>query len=248
MRRSSESRRQEGSDEAMRQAFAASGAKEACAASNARGVPAASSTMAASAASDADMAEKNQIGEEKPVLLISSPVCCITMIKSQNVVGKTCKMSRRTGCDHDDDAGCKQSEQSQVQNFVQQCARHLEEQEICPVPGNAGRLFLHQNLWDRWSRGLSFAMKMSDGPDVGETQRELCRYHLAMSSPRRGSCFESKSEYVTEELSMCCCNKDERTKTHVNNVMLMFSRGPRREGDGVELCELFRLHRQREYD
>ena len=39
-----------------------------------------------------------------------------------------------------------------------------------------------------------------------------------MCSPRRGSCLESKSENVTEELSMCCCNKDEGTKTHVKNV------------------------------
>ena len=31
-------------------------------------------------------------------------------------------------------------------------------------------MFLHENPWDRWSRGLSFAMRMSEGPDVRETQ------------------------------------------------------------------------------
>ena len=78
---------QEGPDEAMRQALAASSATEASAAGNVKRVPVASSTMAVSAASDADMVEKNQIGGEKPVL-IGSPMCCITMIKSQNVVEK----------------------------------------------------------------------------------------------------------------------------------------------------------------
>ena len=102
---------------------------------------------------------------------------------------------------------------------------HLEEKEMCQVPGNAGRLFLHENLWDKWSRGLSFTMKMSKGPDVRQSQSELCQSQLTMCSPRRGSCFESKPEYTTEELSMCCCNKDERTKAHVKNVMLMVSRG-----------------------
>ena len=70
----------------MRQALAASCAKEASAVNNAKEVLAASSTMQASAASDVDVAEKNQMGGEKPVLLIGSPMCCITMIKSQNVV------------------------------------------------------------------------------------------------------------------------------------------------------------------
>ena len=59
---------QEGPDETMRQALAASSAKE------------------ASAAGDADVVEKNQLGGEKPVLLIGSPMCCIIIIKSQNVV------------------------------------------------------------------------------------------------------------------------------------------------------------------
>ena len=185
---------QEGPDETMRQVLAAS------------------STIKASAASDVDVVEKNQMGGEKPVLLIGSPMCCITMIKSQNVV------ERHARCPG-----------GQGKNFVGQCVRLLEEKEMCQLPGNAGILFLHENLWIGWSRGFSFAMKMSEGPDVHKTKSEVCRAQLTMCSPRRGSCFESKSEYVTEELSMCCCNKDERTKTHVKNVMLMVFRGLKRD-------------------
>ena len=46
-----------------------------------------------------------------------------------------------------------------------------------------------------------------------------------MFSEDTGSCFKSKSEYVTEELGMCCCNKVKRTKIHVKNVMIMVLRG-----------------------
>ena len=83
----------------MNQAPAAINAKEASSVSNATEVPAASSTIKASAASDADVVEKNQIGGEKPVLLIGSPLSYILR------------------CHHDDDAGCKQSERSQVQEL-----------------------------------------------------------------------------------------------------------------------------------
>ena len=91
---------QEGPDEAMRQALAAGSAKEPSAVSNAKEVLAASSTLKASAASDVDVIEKNQIGGEKQVLLMGSPMC-------QTILR----------CDHDDDAGCKQSERSQVQEL-----------------------------------------------------------------------------------------------------------------------------------
>ena len=66
------------------------------------------------------------------------------------------------------------------------------------------------------------------------TKNELCRSQSTMCSPRKGSCFVSKSEYVTEELIICCCNKDERTKIHVKNVMLMVFRGLEREIDLVK--------------
>ena len=77
-------------------------------------------------------------------------------------------------------------------------------------------------------------MKMLDGPDVRETQSELCRSPSTMCSLRTGSCFKSKSEYVTEELGMCCCNKEKRTKIHVKNVMMMVLRGPKSENDSVK--------------
>ena len=107
---------QEGPDEAMKQALAASSAKEASAASNAKGVLDASSTMVASAASDADMVEKNQMGEEKSVLLIGSPMCqtvCVafmTMMRNANRVSEV-----------------------KYKNFMEQCVRHLEEKEMCQV-------------------------------------------------------------------------------------------------------------------
>ena len=78
---------------------------------------------------------------------------------------------------------------------------------------------MHENLWDRWSRGLSFVKEMTRIDDVHKTKSELCRAQLTMCSPK------------------CCCNKDERTKTHVKNIMLMVFRGLKRECDGIEVCE-----------
>ena len=75
--------------------------------------------------------------------------------------GKTCKTSWRTRCVTMMTRDANRVSEVKHKNFVEQCVRHL--------PGNAGRLFLHENLWDKWSRGLSFAMKMSEGPDVRET-------------------------------------------------------------------------------
>ena len=36
---------------------------------------------------------------------------------------------------------------------------------------------------------------------------------------------------------MCCGNKDEQTKTHVKNVMMMLFRSLKRESDEVKDCE-----------
>ena len=162
----------EGPEETMRQAFAATSAKE------------------ASAASDADAVEKNQMGGEKPVLLMGSPKCqtfrgvVTTMMRDANIVSEV-----------------------KYKNFVEQCVRHLS--------GNAGVLLLHENLWNRWSRGLSFVKKMAEGVGMRRTKIELCRSQSIMCSSRTGSCLKSKAEYVTEELGMCCCNKEKRTKIHV---------------------------------
>ena len=64
-------------------------------------------------------------------------------------------------------------------NFVEHCVRHL--------PGDAGRLFLHENLWDRWSRGLSLIKKMAEGVGMRKTKSELCRSQSTMCSTRTGS-------------------------------------------------------------
>ena len=79
-------------------------------------------------------------------------------------------------------------------NFEEQCVMHLL--------GNVGKLF---NLWDRWSRGLIFVKKMVESDGM---HGELCRSQSTLCSQRTGSCFKSKSEYVTEELGACCCNKE----------------------------------------
>ena len=48
----------------------------------------------------------------------------------------------------------------------------------------------------------SFVKEMARSGDAHKTKSELCGSQLTMRSPRRGSCFKSKPEYVTEELEM----------------------------------------------
>ena len=64
-------------------------------------------------------------------------------------------------------------------NFVEQCVRHPKEKEMCQVLVNAGRLFLHENRWERRSPGLSFVKEMARSDDVHKTKSELCRAQLA---------------------------------------------------------------------
>ena len=109
-------------------------------------------------------------------------------------------------------------------NFVEQCVKRPEEKGMYEIQRNEGRSFLHENLWNRWSRGLSF-VKKTEGVGMRRTKNELCRYQSTMRSTRTGSCLKSKAEYLTEELGMCCCNKEKRTKIHVKNVMMMVLRG-----------------------
>ena len=199
---------QEGPKKTMRQALAASSAKEASAVSKAEEVLASSCTTQASAASDAEVVEKNQMGGEKPVLLIGSPMCQTFCGVITTMMWDAARVS-----------------EVKYKNFVEQCVRHPEEKEMCQVLGNAGRLFLHENLWNRLSRGLSFIKKMAEGVGMRKTKSELCRSQLAMCSPRTRSYLKSKSEYVIEELGMCCGNKEKRTKIHVKNVMMMVLRG-----------------------
>ena len=97
-------------------------------------------------------------------------------------------------------------------------------------PNNLIEIFLHEDLWDRWSRGPSFAMKMSEGPDVSETQRELCRRSQStMSLPTEESCVKPRSECVIEELSTCCCSEDGQATGDVKNAVMFVSGGLKRE-------------------
>ena len=192
----------------MRRALVASSAKEASAVRIAKEVLAANSTIKASAASDVDVVEKNQIGGETPVLLIGSPMC-------QTFCGVITTMMR----------DANRVSEVKYKKFVEHCVRHLL--------GNAGRLFLHENLWDRWSRGLSFVKKMAESDGMHKTKSKLCRSQSTMCSPRTRSCFKSKSEYVAEELGMFCCDNEKWTKIHVKNVVMMVLRGLKREW----LCE-----------
>ena len=43
------------------------------------------------------------------------------------------------------------------ENLVERCVRRPENKGMYEIQRNAGRFFLHEDLWDRWSRGLSFA-------------------------------------------------------------------------------------------
>ena len=151
-----------GPDEAMKQALAASSAKEACAASNAKGVLAASSKMTVSAASDVDVVEKDQMGGE---------MCCITMIKSQNVAERHVRRPGGQGVMTTTMRDVYRVGEVKYKNFVEQCLRHLEKKEMCQVLGSAGKPFLHENLWDRWSRGLGFVKKMAEV--MGCTKRRV---------------------------------------------------------------------------
>ena len=90
------------------------------------------------------------------------------------------------------------------------------------------------DLWNRWSRGLSFVREMAESDDVHKTKSESCRSQSTKCSSGTGFCLKLKSEYVTEELGMCCCNKEKRTKIHVKNVMMMVLRGLKREHDSVK--------------
>ena len=86
------------------------------------------------------MADKEQMGEEKPVSSIGSSMCqtffdLIMLIQDANGV-------------------------SEVKNLVERCVKHPEEKGMHEIQSNARGSFLHGNLSDRWSRGLSFAKEM----------------------------------------------------------------------------------------
>ena len=167
-------------------------------------------------ASDVDTVEKNQMGGEKPVLLIGSPMCCITVIKSQNVVERRVRCPGGQGVITTMMRDANRVSKVKYKNFVEQCETprdHLSHRFSCK--NNIPAFPITWNI--SFSSRSQLRHEDVGGTDVRETQSELRRFQLTLCSPRRGSCFESKSGYLTEELSMCCCNKDERTKTHVKS-------------------------------
>ena len=147
-----------------------------------RHVLVASSTRESSVGSDADVVDKDQMGGEKPVSVIGSPMCLtlcsviMTMMQDANRVSEV-----------------------MYEILVQRCVRRPKEKEM-----------LRENLWDRRFRGPNFAIKMSEETDVRETQSELCRSQSAMCLPKEGSCFKSRSECAIEELRMCSYNEADR--------------------------------------
>ena len=117
---------------------------------------AASNAREASVASDADMIDEEQVGGEKPVSMIGSPMCRISRVNSQNVV------ERRV--------------------------RRLEGKGMCEKQRDARRLFLHEDLWDRWSRGLNFAKEMCfpKGGSCNKLRSECACPHSVKASGWRG--------------------------------------------------------------
>ena len=150
----------------MRQALAASSAKE------------------ASAASDVDVVEKNQMGGEKPVLLIGSPTC-------QTFYGVITTMMR----------DANRVSEVKYKNFVEQCVRH--------VPGNTRRLFLHENLSDKWSRGLSFVKKLAESD--GMPQRRVSCADLSRHCVLRRQNLVSRRNQSASLRSWTCVAATKRS-------------------------------------
>ena len=56
-------------------------------------------------------------------------------------------------------------------NLVERCVKHHEDQRMYEIQRNAGRLFLYENLWDRWSRGLSFVNEVAERDDLHKNEK-----------------------------------------------------------------------------
>ena len=120
--------------------------------------------------------------EEKPVWLIGSPMCqtfCDLIMLMRDPNGQS---------------------EVKYENLVERCMKHPKEKGIYEIQRNVRRLFLHANLWERWSRGLGFVKEMAERNGVHKTESELCGSQLTKCFPKRESCFKSKSEYVIGEL------------------------------------------------
>ena len=133
------------------------------------------------------MIDKEQMDEEKPVSLIGSLVCqtfcdLIMVMWNANSVNEV-----------------------KYENLVERCVRRPTELRMYGMQKNSGKLFLHEDLWNRSSCGLSFV-------------KELC-------FPKVRSSCKLRAECVAEKLSMCIRNEDRHTESHVKNVVMSVSGG-----------------------
>ena len=69
------------------------------------------------------------------------------------------------------------------ENLLGRCVRRPEELRMYVAEERMKVVLVTKILWNRWSRGLSFA-------------KEMC-------FPKGGSCCKLRSECVTEKLSVC---------------------------------------------
>ena len=100
------------------------------------------------------------------------------------------------------------------ENLVERCVKQFEEKGIVVLAWES----VGQMVW-------RIRFRQGDGRergDVHKTKSELCGSQLTMCLPKWGSCFKSRSEYVIEDLSLCCCNKDGAVKSHVKNFVIVF--------------------------
>ena len=143
------------------------------------------STREASVASDADVVDEEQMGGEKPVLLIGSPMCqtfcdLIMVMWNAHAVGEV-----------------------KYENSWRRCASRPEEEGMYGIQRIAGGLFLHENPWDRWSREPSFAKEVCF-PKGGS----CCKLRSRCVTEKLSMCCCSK-DGQTESSVM---NSDECTK------------------------------------
>ena len=158
---------------------------------------------------EAQMEEVEQrIRDEEPVLLIGSPTCrAFSTLIELTQAGKPSEF--------------------ELKSLVERCVTHLK---FCfrmyETQRNAGRLFLHEHLWDAWSRGLSFVSETAEKDGVHKTKGDSCRFQLATNSVEKGSWFMSNSEcIIIEELSKRCYKKSGQAKNHIKNFAFAVLKG-----------------------
>ena len=69
--------------------------------------------------------------------------------------------------------------------------KHPEEKEMYEIERSARRLFLHKNLWDKWSRGLSFVKEM------GVVETTCTKRNVSCADLSRHLCFPDEKDLVS---------------------------------------------------